>query len=479
MAHDDPQDPKKPQQDPANVEQDSLEAQSEAAKLGLLQRLKSELASSRGMLMVNWVNFGDGIVYFGMLNLLTLFMSKDVGMTTQMSTMSVSVFTGLVTLFMLGAGSLTDWLGARRALIASLAIALVGRIILVMAPGFVDLTLVLSWTAIAIMGFGEGAIQPAMYAGVKEYSSKASTTMGFAYLYAVMNLGIVVGEFASPLVREWYAAHIEGKDLLQDPAAGITGAFWFFVALNAIILVVTVVFFNKKVEARDRVQVADSEKKTKSSFLQQVRSLPIMDLRFMFFIFILLPVRTLFAHQWLTMPIYVNRVFPNWVAAKWEWLGMINPLVIVVTVPLIAALTQKKRVVDMMIVGTAISALSTFLLLPGPNLILLIAYIMLFTLGEAVWSSRFMEYVAGIAPAGRLGIYMGLAGLPWFLAKTLTGTYAGTLLDRFVPEVGVQSPGTLWMIYGATAVISPLGLVLARRWLLAREPTETAPEVTH
>ena len=158
---------------------------------------------------------------------------------------------------------------------------------------------------------------------------------------------------------------------------------------------------------------------------------------------------------------------------------MINPMVIVVMVPLIAALTKKKRVVDMMIVGTAISALSTFILTPEPSLFLLISYIVLFTLGEAVWSSRFMEYVAAMAPAGRLGIYMGLAGMPWFLAKTVTGTYAGYLLDLFVPLTGARHTSELWMIYGVTALVSPLGLILARKWLLQPELADPGAAQEH
>ena len=61
---------------------------------------------------------------------------------------------------------------------------------------------------------------------------------------------------------------------------------------------------------------------------------------------------------------------------------------------------------------------------------------------------------------------MGIAAIPWFLAKMTTGFYAGTLLDIFVPETGAQSPQTLWLIYGLIAITSPIGLLLARGWLL-------------
>jgi dipeptide/tripeptide permease len=140
--------------------------------------------------------------------------------------------------------------------------------------------------------------------------------------------------------------------------------------------------------------------------------------------------------------------------------------VIVVFVPLIAALTLNRRVVDMMIVGTTVSALCTFLLVPEPNLPLLVAYMVLWSLGEAAWSSRFLEYVADIAPVNRVGIYMGIAGIPWFLAKTTTGIYAGNVLDLFVPVDGVQRPGTMWLIYGLIALITPVTLIVARKWLV-------------
>jgi dipeptide/tripeptide permease len=201
------------------------------------------------------------------------------------------------------------------------------------------------------------------------------------------------------------------------------------------------------------------------TLMQRLRAAPVMDPRFLFFIFILLPVRTLFAHQWLTMPDYVTRCFDADIGKRFEWIGGINPLVIVIFVPLITAFTQRVHVLTMMIVGSTITALSTFLLVGEPSLTLLIAYTVLFSLGEAAWSSRFLEYVADLAPAGRVGAYMGLAMLPWFVAKFTTGFYSGAMIEAFIPKEGAQDPGTLWFIYGLIALLSPLGLVLARRWL--------------
>jgi hypothetical protein len=242
------------------------------------------------------------------------------------------------------------------------------------------------------------------------------------------------------------------------------------VSITAVMLLANMTFFTKRVEERRRaVPVGERPAAEEKPLLDRLREMPFLDERFMFFIFILLPVRTLFAHQFLTMPDYVFRAYPEAVSAKFEWINGLNPFIIVVFVPLIATFTRGIKVIDMMIAGTVISALTTFMLAPGPSLTALIAYVVVFSLGEAVWSSRFLEYVADLAPTGKVGAYMGLAGIPWFLAKFTTGLYSGSLLERYIPETGPQDSGALWFIYGVIACISPAGLIVFRRWLLTFE----------
>jgi MFS family permease len=444
-----------------------LEESSTKGPVSIGESIRILFGASRGYLLVNAANLGDGVAYFGFLTLMTLFMQHDVGFSAAWATRSVGWFTGAVTVFMaLGGGVVSDRLGVRRALTVCILMLLVGRVLYVVSPGLGSFAVVATVASIAllVMAAGEGVIQPALYAGIKEYTDARTATLGYAFLYSIMNLGIVIGGSLSPLIRQFWAERVQGKDVQVDPTAGIAGAFWFFVAATAVMLAVNVLFFTRGVERRDRRGVEEvAQEFTWSGYL---KNLPILDVRFIFFIFILLPVRTLFAHQYLTMPDYVTRTLPPEIAARWEWINIINPATIVIFVPVIAALTLRRRVVDMMIVGTSLSALCTFLLVPAPNLPLLLAYMVLWSLGEAAWSSRFLEYVADIAPLNRVGLYMGIAGMPWFLAKTTTGIYAGNVLDRFVPVDGVQRPGTMWLIYGLIALITPVCLLISRRWLL-------------
>jgi dipeptide/tripeptide permease len=419
--------------------------------LTLGENVRILFAASRAFWLVNLANFGDGITYFGILNLLTLFLHGNVGLSDQASGLAVSTFTGLVTLCMFGGGFVSDRLGVRNALTLSLAGCLIGRILLTLAPGLGGMSAGVLWTSIVVMGIAEGIIQPALYAGVKEFTDPRTATIGYSLLYAIMNLGIAAETFVSPFIRE---------------RSGITGVFWAMSGITGLLMLANALLFSKRVEQRDRtVEYAVKPAHDRRTLGEKLRSLPFLDSRFIFFIFVLLPVRTLFAHQWLTIPDYVIRCFPKAIGARYEWFQGINPVVIVIGVPLIAAATRKVNIITMMILGTSVSALTTFLLVPGPGVGRLIAYIVLFSVGEAMWASRFLEYVADLAPAGQVGAYMGLAGIPWFLAKATTGLYSGHMIARYLPEHGHQDSGTLWLIYGLIALITPVGLLIGRKWV--------------
>ena len=76
----------------------------------------------------------DSIAYFGMLTLMTIYLSHDLGWGDSYAGITVSLFTMLVTLAMLGIGSIAESFGLRRAMLGGLAIATIGRAIYCLAP---------------------------------------------------------------------------------------------------------------------------------------------------------------------------------------------------------------------------------------------------------------------------------------------------------------------------------------------------------
>lgn len=186
---------------------------------------------------------------------------------------------------------------------------------------------------------------------------------------------------------------------------------------------------------------------------------------FVFFIFILIPVQTLFAHNWLTLPLYIDRAFGGtWVGEHFEFFANLNPILIFFLSPIVAALTVKSNVYKMMIIGTLVMASPTFLLAIGPNPGLLLLFTLIVSIGEAMWQPRFLQWVADVAPKGKTGMYMGIAQFPWFLTKVVTGLYSGYFLANYCPRIGPQNTQMLWLIYGFIAMVTPVSLALARRW---------------
>lgn len=204
-------------------------------------------------------------------------------------------------------------------------------------------------------------------------------------------------------------------------------------------------------------------------FLRHRADHPFRDVRFDFFIFILIPVQTLFAHNWLTLPYYLDRAFVGSVVSEYfEVFSNLNPILIFIFAPIIAALTARANVYKMMILGTFVMAVPTFLLTLGPNVVVLLLYIFLMTVGEAMWQPRFLQWIAEIAPEGKTGAYMGIGQLPWFLTKVLTSLYSGYFVANYIPRADsglAQRTEQMWLFYGFIAIISPIALFLAKGWM--------------
>ena len=180
--------------------------------------------------------------------------------------------------------------------------------------------------------------------------------------------------------------------------------------------------------------------------------------------------QTLFAHNWLTIPYYLDRAFVGtWVSRNFEILANLNPIIIFVITPIIAGLTARANIYRMMVLGTFVMAAPTFLLALGPHAMLFVLYIIIMSVGEAMWQPRFLQWIAEIAPPGKTGAYMGIGQFPWFLTKLLTSFYSGYFVANYIhrPETGLPlRTGHMWFIYALIAMISPVALWLARSWML-------------
>lgn len=484
----------------------------------------------RALWGVNFSYFLEGFVYFGILGYLAMhfsdFVFRGVENPDVHSHHMVMVLTAGITIAMFFLGVVPDKFGVRRALIWAFMLLLTGRIIIASAPTLLGLEPDGLWSAlhlttmagIVIVVIGYGMYMPAAYAAVRQFTNPKTAGMGYAMLYALMNLGGYLPTYAFLLRDDDYLG------------VGITGTFWFYTGVTAVALVSTALILNatvvknaianakaetEAINAEAAAASPDGAKPATTRIVERgsvpvhmwgvlaalfaafawfasgnvriiacavvvvltglvitwgkarhwIANHPLADLKFFYFIFALIPVQTLFTYNWLILPQYVNRTYEGWIGEKFEIASNFNPLLIFILVPIVTALTQKRKVYNMMIVGTFIMAAPAFLLAIQPTALTLFGYIVIMTIGEAMWQPRFLQYAAEIAPEGKTGLYMGVAQFPWFLTKLLVPLYSGYMLSRYCPPEGARDTETMWLYFAIIAMSSTVMLILAKGWL--------------
>lgn len=170
-------------------------------------------------------------------------------------------------------------------------------------------------------------------------------------------------------------------------------------------------------------------------------------------------VRQIFRHLDATWPKYMIREFGPDVPKGTIY--AINPILIIVLVPIVSATTSHIDPLVMIHAGSYISAASVFWLVLAPQSINASILFMIFlSVGESVWSPRLNDYTVSVSEEGREGTYMALSSAPLFLAKLPVGILSGILLEKYCPETlqdgQERQSRMMWLIIGLLTTTSPI-----------------------
>jgi MFS family permease len=414
-------------------------------------------------------------------------------------------------------GSLVDAIGLRKAVLLGLSTCLVSRGVMAFSGD--------KWTALVCglfpLAVGEALMTPVMLAAVRRYSTTAQRSISFAILYALMNAGLGLGGVVSDKFRNAFGEH----GLLTLPVLHVhltTYRALFLVGFVCTLPNLLLIYFCLRdgVEATDQgVQIKPSVSKYPNEGFGKSLLLTIKDslrdtcrifeglwrvptfYRFLLFLSLVVGVRLITYHMYSTYPAFGVRELGEKAPISSLW--AINQFLIVILVPLVGAVTQKISAYRMVVVGSFIAAASVFFMaLPpmwfqplasgwlgdslvhrwlrvtgtvNPYYVMIFFFVVFVSVGEALWSPRLFDYTSSIAPKGQEASYMSLSYLPFLVAKTIAGFTSGFLLNRYCPETGPRDSPTLWLIIALSTMITPIGLLVFRRYIRVHEAGRPQP----
>ena len=100
-------------------------------------------------------------------------------------------------------------------------------------------------------------------------------------------------------------------------------------------------------------------------------------------------------------------------------------------------------------------------------------FMLVFSISEAIYSSRSIQFLMTLTPPGKKGLYSTIAILPALIASGLASEQAGYLLYYFCPTTVTpvydmwqwQSAPNLWIPIILVALTTPIALFFSRNYL--------------
>ncbi|HET6411872.1 MAG TPA: MFS transporter [Anaeromyxobacter sp.] len=433
---------------------------------------------------IQLINLIDSTIYFALLNIASVFLSQNVGLSDEEAGYSVALFTTATTIFLFFSGTVTDWLGIR----VSIHAAMIGQGILRLLVAVVGLMPSFPHRGLAatvllfLMAPFMAMVQTVFQSANRRYTTETSRSAGFSLWYLAMNIGAAAGGFLIDIDRlwlKWSNAHIF---TIGAVAALACSAITFLLIRDERQLDLGAPRTSPSGGEAAAAPGKAAKKNPVQIALEVVREPTLW--RLVVLIALILGARAVFAYLYLLMPKYWLRTIGA--EARMGTLQAINPILIVFGIILFIPLVGRFRLFSMLVYGAMISAASLlFLAVPYRLLSADIAYahysmsvlcMIALSIGEVVWSPKLYEYTAAIAPEGQEGTYLGISLVPWFLAKTLVSVLSGHLLVRFCPEgigpriangeVGYwNGPAAMWLLLSLVGLLGCFGALLLRGWL--------------
>jgi len=467
------------------------------------ERILALRRSPREMWLMLLFKLMTSFGYFALASVFVLLLSQEHGYSDRAAALLYGFWGFLTSASGVVTGPLIDRIGIRRSIVFGALLSCVGMF--GVALSFDRTTLLLSALVVLPPGLSLGL--PVIDIGGKRYSYAGNRTVVFALLYSFMNIGAAIAGVSFDGLRAALDAphggrlHVRGYSASAERLLVLGGACATCLAGLLAALTLRDVEMTREGDVRERhaperlddagsldtdalvepEALAAAERGCCSRLGDCLWRAPLAKARWYYrstikrrvfwqlivFTTSMLFVRQIFRQLDTTLPKWTLRVLGA--DAPVGSLYSVNPTLIVVLAPLAAAVFGRKDIYWVIVGGSAISALSIFILAGKASLFGVVLALVAFTVGEAIYSPQVTTFVLALAPEGREGTYTSLASAPLFTSKILVGFMSGELLQRHCPAPvaaddadAARSCAVVWVVIAGVALITPVLLVALR-----------------
>ncbi len=368
----------------------------------------------------NFTELLERAAFYGMFISITLYLTNVVGFDDIEAAWLSGLFSAFVYFFPLFAGSISDRIGFRPAIIIAFVLQTIGYFTMAALPYKAVVPV-----ALFVLLIGGSFIKSLITGTVAKSSNTENRAKAYSIFYMMVNIGAFTGKTVAAPIR------IElGEQYISYISAAMT-----------LIALITVIIYFKNVE---RNKQSKSMKETWDGLVKVVAQPRLLVLMLIIGGFWMIQ------HQmYASMPKYVIRLVGE--SAKPEWLANVNPLVVVSFVYLVNSLTKKFKALTVITIGMLLMPVSALLMASGnilgseefsffglislhPITVMLIIGIAIQGLAECFITPRYLEYFSLQSPKGEEGAYLGFAHLNSFFANLIGFVLSGYLLDAYCPD---------------------------------------------
>lgn len=410
----------------------------------------------------------EAVAFFSLMYILAKFLSDDLGFSDVEAGWLFAFCNGMQFPFALGLSFVLDSVGVARMCFIGECCLITARLLLWLAPsrGLVYVVL------LVLYPMGTAALLPALIVGIKRFSTPLSRPYAFAIFYTMMN----VASLSVAMTLNYLRHHSDHSQIFTQilrlgcitSACGLLSSFFLR---------------EQPAEATTNPESQASSAPEESKFQIALQTFQTSIFwKFMAVVGSFVMIRAIFGHLSATVPKWMTREFGE--DTPYELFVGINPALIIVLVPICTRVCEmlQIKVESALIIGAMISGFSPFLLVFSfPNTVVVACFIIVFSIGEAIWSPKLLEYTVSVPQEGREGVFVACASAPLYLSKFMAGATSGYLLKYYCPRPDDDadkgcSSRALWAAIAATTCVTPIVLLVFRQQLFTKKQDDISED---